>query len=269
MTDGCKFNLPTMNITDTHCHFYTDEFDADRQSAVRRAIDAGVTRMILPNINQQSIAPMRMLAQTFPENMRMAMGLHPSDVSDTFMADLDAIHTELTGPDRQDYIAVGEVGIDLYWDRTYADQQMQAFERQCQWAGQLNLPVIIHCRQGLDQVLEVLDGHPGLQGVFHCFGGTADDVQRIRRRAGDWHFGIGGVVTYKNSKLAQTLPEIGLERTLLETDCPYLSPVPHRGKRNESAYIVHTAQCVAHALGTDADSVARITAANSQRLFGF
>lgn len=255
-------------LIDTHTHLYLPEFDIDGggEAAVRRALDAGVEHMIFPNVDLTSIEPMRLLHAKFPESTSMAMGLHPTEVGESWRDDLAQVEAELRSH-RHDYVAVGEIGIDLYWDKTFAEQQMQVLERQMQWAQEMNLPVIIHCREGLDQTLEVLQGFGSSRGVMHSFGGTPEDVERIRSVV-DYHFGINGIVTFKNSKLRDTLPAITLDRLLLETDSPYLAPVPHRGKRNESAYIVATASVVAQALGVAPQDVAAATSANARGLFG-
>lgn len=255
-------------LIDTHTHLYLPEFDIDGggEAAVRRALDAGVEHMIFPNVDLTSIEPMRLLHAKFPESTSMAMGLHPTEVGESWRDDLAQVEEELRSH-RHDYVAVGEIGIDLYWDKTFAEQQMQVLERQMQWAQEMNLPVIIHCREGLDQTLEVLQGFGSSRGVMHSFGGTPEDVERIRSVV-DYHFGINGIVTFKNSKLRDTLPAITLDRLLLETDSPYLAPVPHRGKRNESAYIVATASVVAQALGVAPHDVAAATSANARGLFG-
>ena len=255
-------------LIDTHTHLYLPEFDIDGggEAAVRRALDAGVEHMIFPNVDLTSIEPMRLLHAKFPESTSMAMGLHPTEVGESWRDDLVQVEEELRSH-RHDYVAVGEIGIDLYWDKTFAEQQMQVLERQMQWAQEMNLPVIIHCREGLDQTLEVLQSFGSSRGVMHSFGGTPEDVERIRSVV-DYHFGINGIVTFKNSKLRDTLPAITLDRLLLETDSPYLAPVPHRGKRNESAYIVATASVVAQALGVAPQDVAAATSANARGLFG-
>ena len=255
-------------LIDTHTHLYLPEFDIDGggEAAVRRALDAGVEHMIFPNVDLTSIEPMRLLHAKFPESTSMAMGLHPTEVGESWRDDLAQVEEELRSH-RHDYVAVGEIGIDLYWDKTFAEQQMQVLERQMQWAQEMNLPVIIHCREGLNQTLEVLQGFGSSRGVMHSFGGTPEDVERIRSVV-DYHFGINGIVTFKNSKLRDTLPAITLDRLLLETDSPYLAPVPHRGKRNESAYIVSTASVVAQALGVAPQDVAAATSANARGLFG-
>lgn len=256
------------HFTDTHTHPYVPEFDADRAEVMQRALDAGVTRMILPNISVDSVAAMRALAAQWPGNTRMAMGLHPEEFDSTnWQARLQDVLDELRRHSG-DYIAVGEIGIDLYWDATYEREQMIVFEQQLQLADATSLPVIIHCRRGLPQVLEVLEHFPALRCDFHCFGGTVDDVRAIRRR-GDHYFGINGIVTFKNSGLADVIPEIGLDRILLETDAPYLAPVPRRGRRNEPSYLPYVAAKIADILGTTTSAVAETTARNSVDLFKF
>ena len=255
-------------FTDTHTHPYVPEFDADRAEVMQRAHSAGVTRMILPNISVDSIPAMRALAAQWPGVTRMAMGLHPEEFdASNWQPRLQAVLDELR-TNSGDYVAVGEIGIDLYWDATYEREQMEVFERQSALAQELALPVIIHCRKGLPQVLEVLERFPDLRCDFHCFGGTADDVRAIRRR-GDHYFGIGGIVTFKNSGLADVIPEIGFDRILLETDAPYLAPVPRRGRRNEPSYLPYVAAKIADILGTTTSAVAAATARNSVNLFGF
>ena len=253
-----------MTLIDTHTHLYLPEFDEDRSQAVNRALEAGITTMILPNVDLTTISPMKSLAALYPENMRMAMGLHPTEVGPSWRDDLSVTEAELAAGD---YVAVGEIGIDLYWDKTYESQQMQAFERQVASAVEASLPVIIHCREGLPQALEVLSGFGDrVKGVFHSFGGSTADVDRVRR-IGDFYFGTNGIVTFKNSSLRSVLPAIGADRVLLETDAPYLSPVPHRGKRNETAHMVHTAAAVADSLGLTSEALADATTVNARTLF--
>lgn len=253
-----------MTLFDTHTHLYLPEFDEDRADVMRRALDAGITHMLFPNVDCGTIAPMRQLHNSFPECTSMAMGLHPTEVGENWREDILTISDELK---RGDFVAVGEIGIDLYWDQTYVTEQMQAFEMQVGWAAEDGLPVIIHCRDGLNQALEVLEGFNGRAGgVFHSFGGSIEDVERIRK-CGDFYFGINGIVTFKNSKLREVIPAIGAERLLLETDAPYLAPVPYRGKRNETSYMVETARTVAGALSLDENAVAEITTRNAENLF--
>ena len=255
-----------MTFTGTHSHIYTEEFNSDRPEVVSRAIQSGVNRILLPNIDISSINPMHRLAQSNPEVFSMAMGLHPSEVSEDYSTTLAQIKDILFAAP-QDYVAVGEIGIDLYWDKTFREQQMIVFDEQVTWAEELNKPIIIHCREGLDEVLELLQWHKNVRGVFHCFGGNTQDVARIRH-VGDYYFGIGGVVTFKKSTLPGVLPEIGLERIVLETDSPYLAPSPFRGKRNESSYIPVIAEKIAQSLETSIAEVASRTSANAKSLFG-
>lgn len=253
-------------IIDTHTHLYLPEFDGDRREVMQRAIDSGVEMMIFPNVDLTTITPMHDLASAYPEVTRMAMGLHPTEVNARWRDDLGKITTLLTSS-VESYVAVGEIGMDLYWDKTFKDEQAEVFRLQAGLAVELGLPVIIHCREALDEILVVLDSMEKVpQGVFHSFGGTVDDVKTIRRR-GDFYFGINGILTFKNSRLATVLPEIGIDRILLETDAPYLAPVPHRGKRNETSFITATAEAVGKALGITAGEVARITTSNARDLF--
>ncbi|MGM9802881.1 MAG: TatD family hydrolase [Muribaculaceae bacterium] len=253
-------------MIDTHTHIYLEEFDADRSEVVQRALSSGVRHMVLPNVDLTTIEPMHRLHEQFAQCTSMAMGLHPTEVNGNFATDLKQIEHWL-GINR--YVAVGEVGIDLYWDKTYWREQLQVLDIQMHWARQLGLPVIIHCREGLEQVLQVIDGFTGELPVmvFHSFTGSADDVAEIRRR-GDFYFGINGIVTFKKSTIPQLLPLIGLNRLLLETDSPYLAPVPNRGKRNESANIPHIAACIAAHLGIDVEQVSQATDANAHSVFG-
>ena len=255
-------------LIDTHTHLYLPEFDTEGLTgadAVDRALEAGVDRMIFPNVDLTTIEPMRRLHEQRPDVTFMAMGLHPTEINEGWREDLEATREELESHS-VDYIAIGEIGIDLYWDKKFAEQQMQALEQQMQWAAARKLPVIIHCREGLPQTLEVLSEFPEATGVMHSFGGTAEDVEAVRRTV-DFYFGINGIVTFKNSGVRASLPEIGLDRILLETDSPYLAPVPFRGKRNESAYIVHVARQTAETLGVTEEKVAEATTANAEKLF--
>lgn len=256
-----------MRFVDTHTHLYLPEFEEAGEKggdAVRRAIEAGVDRMIFPNVDLTTVKPMQDLAAQFPDNVYMAMGLHPTEVNEGWRDVLAEVNSHFE--DGRKYVAVGEIGIDLYWDKTFEEQQMQVFEQQVATAVERGLPIIIHCREGLQQALEVLQSFRDVKGVFHSFGGSQKDVEAIRR-AGDFYFGINGIVTFKNSKLRETLPAIGLERVLLETDSPYLAPVPHRGKRNESAYIPFIAGHISDYLSADVELVAAVTSANAETLF--
>lgn len=253
-------------MIDTHTHLYLPEFDDDDAgaAAVRRAIDYGVEHFIFPNVDLGTVEPMLNLAHKFPGRISCAMGLHPTEINENWEENLARIF-EITG-DGSAYVAIGEIGIDLYWDTTFRDAQMQAFAKQVEKARALGLPIIIHCREGLNEVLEVLGDYRDVPAVFHSFGGTVDDVERIRT-LGDYYFGINGIVTFKNSKLRDVLPTIGIERILLETDAPYLAPVPHRGKRNESAFLPNTAAHIAQSMGISLADVDAITSANARNLF--
>lgn len=255
------------SFIDTHTHLYLEEFADDANAAAARAKAAGVNRMIFPNVGLDSIEPMKQLHAQNPDSTFMAMGLHPTEITADWEQTIAPIREELFNP-AAGYVAVGEIGMDLYWDSTFEQQQMSAFDRQLAWAEQLNLPVIIHCRNAMPQTVEVLEGHRNLRCVFHCFSGSADDISEIRRRIGNHpYFGIGGVVTFKNSNLRQLLPEITASKILLETDSPYLAPVPHRGKRNESSYIPIIAETAAAALEIPTDELARLTSASAANFF--
>lgn len=253
-------------IVDTHTHPYLDEYMPDKTESVRRAIASGVSMMVMPNVDKTTIGPMKALHEAFPSNTIMAMGLHPTEIRQNWENDLADIERELrsgTG-----YHAVGEVGIDLYWDASFRNEQMAALDTQLNWAWQLDLPVIIHCRNGLDEILDIFRAHMGRlpRIVFHSFGGDADDINRIRAFCDPW-FGINGIVTFKNSTLRNELRHIGIDRLLLETDAPYLAPVPHRGRRNESAYIMHTARHIADTLGLPVEQLENMTSSNAAQFF--
>ena len=255
-------------MIDTHTHLYLPEFEGKDYGvfAVDRALESGVDHLILPNVDFSTVDPMKKLHSARPLVTSMAIGLHPTEVDDrTVEAQLEFVRDELESLDT--YIAVGEVGIDLYWDKTHGERQMEVFEAQLQLAVQNKLPVIIHCRDGLDETLEVMQGVDNLPGaVFHSFGGTITDVEKVRR-FGDFYFGINGIVTFKNSGLAPVLPVIGQDRLLLETDSPYLTPVPHRGKRNESSYLPFIAAKIADTLGMTIEEIDTVTTRNATELF--
>ena len=255
-----------ITLTDTHTHLYLDDFAPENEATVRCAIDAGVNTLIFPNVDLNTIAPMKALHSVFPQNTFMAMGLHPTEVRETWQDDLKTVENELIS-NKNLYVAVGEIGIDLYWDKTFVEEQKKVFAHQAGLAVKLNLPVIIHCREGLDEILSILAAmEKKPTGVFHCFNGTKSDIERIRE-IGDYYFGIGGVVTFKKSTLKELLPEIGIDRILLETDSPYLAPVPHRGTRNESSYIPDIAQFISNELNISYNTIAEHTTANAHALF--
>lgn len=252
-------------MIDSHSHIYCDAFDEDRVEVVERARQAGVRHIILPGESLDSIPLQVALQQQYPDNISLALGLHPEEVHDDYLDVLAAMRPML---DEHPAVAVGEIGIDLYWDKTWREQQHHALDIQLHWCHELGIPFIIHCREALDDILDVIDNLdcPVPQGVFHCFTGTPEDVERVRRR-GDFYFGVNGTVTFKKSTVSQLLPVIGLDRLLLETDAPYLAPVPHRGKRNESAYIPLVNDFIANAMGATPDEVSAATDRNAQQLF--
>ena len=254
-------------MVDTHTHIYLDEFDEDRDAVVARALDAGISHMILPNVDLTTIVPMHNLHDKYPQCTSIAMGLHPTEVNLDYREVLDMVERWFSV---RKYVAVGEIGIDLYWDKTYRKEQKKVLDTQLHWASEMKLPVILHCREGLDTILEVFDEYVGElpQGVFHSFTGTKEEVQCIRKY-GDFYFGINGIVTFKKSQIPAVLPEIGIDRILLETDSPYLAPVPNRGKRNESANIRHICQCIATHLELDEKAVSDLTDKNARRLFQY
>lgn len=253
-------------LIDTHAHLYSRKFEHDRPEMIHRAIAAGVTRMYLPNIDAASIDAMLALEAAFPDNCFAMMGLHPSSVKpDTYEQEL-AIVEEWLG--RRTWAGVGETGIDLYWDKTTLPVQKIAFARQIEWAKDLSLPVIIHARESNEECLEVVKaGQDGrLRGIFHCFSGTLEQARRMIDLG--FMLGIGGTLTYPKSELPEVLREIPLEHIVLETDSPYLPPVPHRGKRNESAYVRLVAEMLAEVQVLPLAGVARVTTANALRMFG-
>lgn len=257
-------------MIDTHTHLYLPEFSTEEnphgpEEAVDRAVAAGVDHMILPNVDLTTIEPMHSLHRARPEATSMAMGFHPTEVGASWLENVEKVFEAMDPAEH--YVAVGEIGMDLYWDRTWEDAQMQALDMQMQKARELGLPVIIHCREALEQTLEVLQGYSDARGVMHSFGGSPADVDKVRRVV-DFYFGINGIVTFKNSKLRDTLPAIGKERLLLETDSPYLAPAPHRGRMNESAYMVHTAAHIASHLSMSVEDIDCVTTANARTLFG-
>lgn len=252
-------------MIDTHTHIYLEEFDDDRDEVIARSKESGVSHLIFPNVDLSTIEPMYALHHKYPSYTSMAMGFHPTEVKEDYRESLAVVESHL---DDERFVAIGEVGIDLYWDTTFRNEQKIVLAEQVKWAIDRSLPLIIHCREGLDDVLEVFSGFSELPPtVFHSFTGSIDDIRRIRK-LGDFYFGINGIVTFKKSAVPSILPEIGIERILLETDSPYLAPVPNRGKRNESSNIPHICRCIATHLGLSCDEVSQLTDDNARRLFG-
>ena len=253
-------------MIDTHTHPYLSQFEEGGADAVTRAIDNGVAHMVLPNVDASTIEPMMALHHRFPDHTSVAMGLHPTEVGDDWETVVDDMERLL---DDGGFVAVGEVGIDLYWEKDRKAEQMQAFARQLRIASRLNLPVIIHCREALEETLQVIsEVQPDVPLIFHSFTGSPDDVRRIREVCHPM-FGITGVVTFKNAKeIREALPMIGLDHILLETDAPYLAPVPFRGRRNEPAYVTHTCAKIAEVIGVSPEEVEKATDMNAKKLFG-
>jgi TatD DNase family protein len=253
-----------MILTDTHTHLYYETDEQKLDELVQRALSADVSRMFLPNVDSASVPLVAQLAYGYPEHCFAMLGLHPCNVKEGFREELQQIKAaknELT------IYAVGEIGIDLYRDRSTLDFQEAAFREQIAWAKALDLPVVIHCRDAFNEVEKILSEEKSerLRGIFHCFTGTAEQAEKVIGLG--FHLGIGGVVTYKNSGLAEVVAGIGLEHIVLETDAPYLSPAPFRGKPNESSYLVHIAQKVADIYHQSIEEVAAVTTGNSRKIF--
>lgn len=258
-----------MRWIDTHTHLYQPRFDDDRDAAMDRCVDAGVETLLLPNIDTESIPRVHAMMDRWPDRCFGMMGLHPCHVQpQDWEAQLATIKATLEAGNRQ-YVAVGEIGLDLHWDKSTLGIQQEAFQEQVLWAKSHDLPIVIHVREAFDELFAALDvcNDASLRGVVHCFTGDLSQAERVIEY-GDFHLGIGGVATYKNGGLDRVLPHVRRDRIILETDSPYLSPVPHRGKRNESAYTAIVAQRVADLWETSLDEVSMVTTANAERLFG-
>ena len=253
-----------MLLIDTHTHIYDPDFDTDRAEVVQRAIDAGVGMMLLPNVDASTIQPMLKTHEQFPDCTRVMMGLQPEEVKGDYKQVLALMEKEL---ERDIYIGVGEIGLDFYWDSTFEKEQLDAFETQLEWAKQLHLPLSIHCRKAFNQMARILEKKQdgGLHGVMHCFTGTEEEA-KVYLDLG-FHLGLGGVTTYKNCAVKDYQCNIPLDRIVLETDAPYLSPVPHRGQRNEPAFMVDTARKLAEYLNIPIEQFAEATTNNAKTLF--
>jgi TatD DNase family protein len=251
-------------MIDTHAHIYAEEFDRDRNQVIQRALEQGIDTILLPNIDLNSIDAMLATERAYPTLCRSMMGLHPCYVDKSVEQTLQTIESWF---ERHHFVAVGEIGIDLYWDKTYQAEQEYAFIRQLEWAKQRDLPVVIHTRDSIQETLDILsqqqDGK--LRGVFHCFGGSVEQAQQINQLG--FHVGIGGVATFKNGGMDKVIPHLDMNYVVLETDCPYLAPVPHRGKRNEPAYTQLVAQRIAELKELNVDQVDHITTLNARTLF--
>lgn len=254
-----------MILTDTHTHLYSEAFDEDREQVIKKAMEEGVGRFFIPAIDSTYTASMLALENSFPENIFLMMGLHPTHVKENYKEELEHVEEMLN---KHKFYAVGEIGIDLYWDKTFLEEQQKAFKFQIQLAKKHKLPIVIHCRDAFDEIFEVLEGEKGedLFGIFHCF--TGDYEQTQKAISYNMKLGIGGVVTFKNGKIDTFLDQIDPKHIVLETDSPYLAPVPYRGKRNESSYLTHVLDKLAAIYGKDREEIAKITTANSKDVFG-
>ena len=258
-----------IRIVDTHTHIYGEEFDEDRAAVVQRAREAGVVKALLPNIDSTTINRVIDMCRDYPDFCRPMMGLHPTSVTTSNLhQELVAVRKSLE-ENRQSFIAIGEIGIDLYWDSTYINEQIEAFEEQIRWALEFDLPVVIHCRKAFGYIKALLDKYKstGLRGVFHSFTADEPEVQDMLSFE-NFFLGINGIVTFKKSALPAVLPSIPLSRILLETDSPYLAPVPNRGQRNETSFVKFVLDKVADAYNITPDEVAEQTTANAVSLFG-
>lgn len=251
-------------ITDTHTHLYSEQFDDDRELMIQRAKDIGVSRFFIPAIDSSYTERMLDLESKYSADVFLMMGLHPTSVKGNYLEELDLVRKWI---DKRDFIAIGEIGIDLYWDKTFLPQQQEAFKTQIQWAKEKKLPIVIHCREAFDEIFEVLETEKGddLFGIFHCFTGTLEQARKAISY--NMKLGIGGVVTFKNGKIDQFLKEIDLKHIVLETDAPYLAPTPHRGKRNESSYIAQVVNKLVDIYGLTFEEISEITTRNSKEVF--
>ncbi len=253
-------------MIDTHSHIYSEDFDTDRSETVQRAKEAGVQHIILPNCDSSTLAPMLALEAEYPGYCHAAIGLHPTSVKEDYLDELALVKSELN---KRSFIAVGEIGIDLYWDTTFLNEQVKSFQLQLDWALEYKLPVIIHVRDSFRETMNALVPYKnsGLTGVFHSFTGTIEEAQEIIDFGG-FKLGINGIVTFKNSGLAAVVEQIALEHILLETDSPYLTPTPHRGKRNESAYVSLVCKKLAEVYNYSVEQIDSQTTQNAKLLFG-
>lgn len=253
-----------MRLIDTHCHLYSEEFLVDIEEVLQRAESIGVQRFYLPAIDSSTHDAMMEMEKKYPTKCIPMMGLHPCYVKEDFEKELLVVEEWLN---KKKFVAIGEIGLDFYWDKTFASEQYEVFKLQMQWALQRNIPIVIHTRNAMQETIETLKpfAQQGLRGIFHCFGDTYEIAQQIIEMG--FLLGIGGVVTYKKSGLAETLKNIGLQHIVLETDAPYLTPVPHRGKRNESSYLQYILQTLAEIKNATVQEVAAVTTANAEKIF--
>jgi TatD DNase family protein len=250
---------------DTHTHLFSEEFNDDRTEVIQRSIQSGVQKMLLPNIDEETVEGMYDLVAQFPQNCFAMMGIHPCSVKKDVVAQLADFKEKMNG---KDFVAIGEIGIDMHWDKSTLPEQEIAFRTQIQWAKEFKLPIVIHARESFNEIFKVLDeeNDEHLTGVFHCFTGKKEQIQKIDSYGG-FKLGIGGVLTYKNAHLVETLKSTTLENIILETDSPYLSPVPFRGKRNESSYVLHVAEKLTEVFNVPLSEIEAQTTRNAEKLF--
>jgi len=253
-----------MIITDTHTHLYSEAFDMDRSEMIKRALELNVERFFIPAIDSSYTKAMLQLEKDFPENVFLMMGLHPTSVKENYIEELEHVKKLLT---ERSFIAIGEIGIDLYWDTSTLKVQQEAFRSQIKLAKQYKLPIVIHCREAFNEIFEILEEEKSdnLFGIFHCFTGTLEQAHQAISY--NMKLGIGGVVTFKNGKIDQFLNQIDLKHIVLETDSPYLSPTPYRGKRNESSYILKVLERLSELYNLSQEKIAEITTVNSKHVF--
>ena len=252
-------------ITDTHTHLYSSQFKEDQSAMIQRAKDAGVSRFFIPAIDSSYTESMMKLEKNFPKDVFLMMGLHPTSVKENYLEELAHVKEWI---DKKKFFAIGEIGIDLYWDSSFLIQQQEAFRTQIKWAKEKNLPIVIHCRDAFDEIFEILEQEKGgsLRGIFHCFTGTKEQAEKAINY--NMKLGIGGVATFKNGKIDKFLNEINLKHIVLETDAPYLAPTPFRGKRNESAYITNIIDKLVEIYKVPFEEIVATTTQNSKAVFG-
>ncbi len=254
-----------MQIIDTHCHLYGDQFEKDRAAVITRAKEAGVSRFYLPAIDSETHDAMLQLEQAYPGECFAMMGVHPCSIKEDYQQELNLAKEWL---EKRPFVAIGEIGLDFYWDKTFTSQQYEAFELQMQWALDRQLPIVIHTRNAMQETIDAVKpfAAKGLRGIFHCFSGSYESATQIVHMG--FLLGIGGVLTYKNAGLPVVLEKIGIEHMVLETDAPYLTPVPFRGKRNESSYLSYVVEKLAEVKGLSAEAIAEHTTKNALKIFG-
>lgn len=257
--------MQSISITDTHCHLYSEEFDADRDLMMQRAITSGVGRFFMPAIDSSAHESMLQVEAKYPNHCFSMMGVHPCYVKENYREELAIAENWLK---QRQFVAIGEIGLDHYWDKTFVAEQEIAFRTQIEWSLERQLPIVIHTRNAMQETINIVKEYhkKGVRGIFHCFSGSAESAKEIVKLG--FYLGIGGVITYKNAGLAEALQDIPLEQLVLETDAPYLTPVPFRGKRNESSYLDYVIDKLATVKNTNRQTIIEVTTANSQKIFG-